>query len=360
MYGFDIESEAVYGPTDWHDVMTYCAYQWISNFTYEGIRDYLVAQGVQVAKEPTSVSEHLIVLGFVNHTQNTAELHTLYRIPDVTAPGLPVSGTHTLKLLGAGDVVLADYPFTPGRDTDSQPGEDEMGLIGEMVPWITGTQRVVLYSATLELVSRLVSTNTPTVTLLSPNGGEILTDTVVVSWSAADADQDPLTYVVQYSADDGATWQAVGVGITHTMVYTIDLNLLPGSDQGRVRIIASDGINTGMDISDEVFRVSRKPPEARILSPSDGSSFLPEQTIVLVGEGMDIEDGMLGGSSLAWQSSLSGALGSGRMLDVKGLDGCRQIITLAATDSDANVATASIEVLVGCVVYMPVVLKNQS
>ena len=345
MYGFDIESTAVYTPTGWHDVMTYCDYQWISDFTYKGLRDYLVAQGGLATQQVASVGEHLIVLGVVNHTQNTAELHTLYRIPDATAPAPPISGTHRLKLLGAGDAVLADYPFTPGKDTSTQPGEDEIGLIGEIVPWVMGTRRVAVYSDTLELDSRLVSTNVPTVTVLSPNGGEVFTDTAVVSWSAGDADQDPLTYVLQYSIDNGATWQAVGVGITSTTVYTLDLTLLPGSDQGRVQVIASDGVNTGMDASDGAFHVVRKPPQARILSPAPGSSFLSEQMLVLVGEGTDVEDGLLADSALSWQSSLSGTLGTGRMLAVTGLITGTHVFTLTATDSDANTATATVQVL---------------
>ena len=345
MYGFDIESTAVYTPTGWYDVMTYCDYEWISGFTYKGLRDYLVAQGGLAAQQVASVGEHLIVLGTVNHTQNTAELHTLYRVPDVTAPAPPASGTHHLKLLGAGDAVLANYPFTPGKDTSTQPGEDEMGLIGEIIPWVTGTQRVAVYSDTLELDSRLVSTNPPTVTVLSPNGSEVFTDTAVVSWSASDADQDPLTYVLQYSIDDGATWQAVGVGITNTTVYTLDLTLLPGTDQGRVRVIASDGVNTGIDISDSAFHVARKPPQARILSPASGSSFLSEQTLVLVGEGTDVEDGMLPDSALSWQSSLSGTLGTGRMLSVTGLITGTHVITLTATDSNSNMGTATVQVV---------------
>jgi len=345
-YGFDIEARAVYTPTGWHDVMTYCPYQWISDVTYKGLRDYLVAQGALAAQKIASVGEYLIVIGAANRTQNTAELHTLYRIPDVTAPAPPISGTHRLKLLGAGDAVLADYPFTPGKDTSTEPGEDEIGLIGEIVPWVTGTQRVAVYSGTLELASRLVSTNTPTVTVLSPNGGEVFTDTAVVSWSAGDADQDPLTYVLQYSIDDGATWQAVSVGITSTTVYTLDLTLLPGTDQGRVRVIASDGVNTGMDTSDGAFRVARKPPQARILSSALGSSFLFGQTVILVGEGTDAEDGVLADLALSWQSSLSGTLGTGRMLAVTGLITGTHVITLTATDSDGNTATTTVQVLV--------------
>jgi hypothetical protein len=216
---------------------------------------------------------------------------------------------------------------------------------------------VAVYSGTLELASRLVSTNAPTVTVLSPNGGEVFTDTAIVSWTATDADLDPLIYVLQYSADDGTSWQAVAVGITGTTVYTLDLSLLPGSDQGRMRVIASDGVNTGMDTSDGTFHVARKAPRAHILSPASGSSLLSEQTLILVGEGTDVENGVLPDSALNWQSSLSGTLGTGRMLAVTGLAPGTHVITLTVMDGDGNIATASINTLVGYQAYLPLVLR---
>ena len=348
MYGFDSETRAIYTPAGWYDVMTYCDYQWISGFTYEGIRDYLVAEQTAAAQQVTSTGEHLIVLGAVNHTQNTARLRTLYRVPDVTAPAPPASGTHRLKLIGAGDVILADYPFTPGKDTDTEPGKDEIGLIGLTVPWVPGTQRVAIYLDSLELDSLWVSDNPPTVTVLTPNGGEVFTDTAVVSWSAADADEDPLTYALQYSADDGTTWQAVEVGITSTTVYTLDLTLLPGTDQGRVRVIASDGVNTGMDGSDGSFQVARKPPEARILSPASDSFFASEQTVIFVGEGTDVEDGVLPDSALSWQSDVSGSLGTGRMIPVTGLLPGPHVITLTGTDGEGMTGSDSIRICTNC------------
>ena len=337
--------------------MTYCEYQWISDFTYKGLRDYLLAHGTQSAQSETSVGEHLIVSGLVNFTQNTAELHTLYRIPDVVGPSPPSSGTHHLKLLGANNVVLADYPFTPRKDTDTPSTEDVIGLIGETVPWVPGTQHVAVYSGTLQLATRSVSANTPSINLLSPNGGEVFTDTVMVSWEASDADQDPLSYVIQYSDDDGTIWQAVAIEISNTTVYTHDLSLLPGCDQCRIRVIASDGINTVSDTSDGSFSVSRKPPQAYILSPSSGISFLPGQTVILIGEGTDVEDGTLTDAALSWQTNLSGELGTRRMLDVTGLIPGAHIITLKAADSDGNITTETINIFIGHRVYLPLSLK---
>ena len=192
---------------------------------------------------------------------------------------------------------------------------------------------------------------------VSPNGGEVFTDTAVVSWNASDADLDSLTHVVQYSAADGATWQAVGVGINNTNVYTLDLTLLPGGDHSRIQIIASDGVNTGSDASDAAFHVARKLPTARILSPANDSHYTPGQAIILVGQGTDVEDGTLADSVLTWQSNVSGILGSGRMLDVTGLSAGKHTITLMATDSNGYTATAGIHIFAGAKVYLPLIVK---
>jgi hypothetical protein len=302
-------------------------------------------------------------MGLVNFTKNTAALDTLYRIPNGIVSEPPALGTHSIQLHDTDNAVLAKYPFTPGKDSEAQPGEDLLGVISEVVPWVSGTQRVAVYTGTLELDSRIVSAHTPTVNVISPNGGEILTDTVVVSWSASDADLDLLTYALQYSTDNGESWQAVSVGIDNTTVYTLDLTMLPGSDQARVQIIASDGVNTDIDASDGSFYVTRKPPQARIISPLPDSSFTHGQTIMLVGKGYDLEDGTLADSALTWQSNRSGMLGAGRMLAVTNLAIGRHVISLTATDSEGYTDTASVIVVVlgngSHNIFLPLVSSSQ-
>jgi hypothetical protein len=242
-----------------------------------------------------------------------------------------------VKLHGISDTILAEYPITPSEDSETQPGEDRLGFISSVVPWLTGTQRVAIYSGTLELDSQLVSTNTPIV----QSRRQWWRSSQTLRWcpGASDADLDPLTYVIQYSADDGATWQAVAVGITSTIVYTLDLSLLPGGDHSRVQIIASDGVNTGIDASEAAFHVARKQPTARILSPANDSHYIPGQTIILVGQGADIEDGTLADSALTWQSNVSDSR-HGRLGDVVGPCG-EDIIIMTDNGYTATASIAS-------------------
>ena len=128
--------------------------------------------------------------------------------------------------------------------------------------------------------------------MTSPNGGEILTGTVPITWEADDLDGDSLTYIVRYSPDNGGTWLAVTVDLTETS-YELDTSELPGTDQGIIQVIATDGVNTTTDSSDGVFSVPEKGPVAYISLPVDGSTLPSNIGVTLVGSAYDPEDGVL-------------------------------------------------------------------
>ena len=201
------------------------------------------------------------------------------------------------------------------------------------------------------------SANAPTVKITSPNGGETLGESATVAWTGSDLDGDPLAYALLYSPDAGATWITVDTELAETST-TVDLSELPGSDQARFRVVASDGVNTGQDQSDAVFRVAAKAPRAFISAPDAGSRTLSEQQVMLVGEGYDAEDGVLADAGLRWSSDRQGDLGAGRQVSVTGLSVGRHVITLRATDSRGQAATASRTILVGRPTYLPVVLNK--
>jgi hypothetical protein len=362
-YGFNIETLDVYTPTLWKDFMSYCDNQWVSDFTYEGLQDRFVTEAARTNANSEitypSADGYLLVLGEMNLTLNSHELGTLYRLPKLTPSERPDDSEFEIRLLDASDGIIARYPFTPKEDTEPQPGEDLWSMIYEIVPYVAGTARVVVVHGEVEFASQGVSPNPPVVTVIYPNGGESLGEKVTFKWSGTDSDAgDTLSYALQYSSDDGQTWTTFATGIRNTK-YTLRTGELAGSDNGRFRVLASDGVNTAWGESASSFRVPFKSPSTRIIHPGSGKQYVDEQTVVLVGEAYDREDGFLQGESFVWSSSQDGLLGSGTRVAVTGLSPGEHTVTLTATDSDTMSGTATITISITSrpMVYLPMVLR---
>ncbi|UCC64920.1 MAG: fibronectin type III domain-containing protein, partial [Anaerolineae bacterium] len=360
---------AVYPPSR-KDVMTYCSPEWVSDYTYEGIRDQMLAEsGSQAGWErPAQLQEHLAVFGTVYTATNQVQLGFFYRVPDAWDVLGRVPGDYSIRLLDAGGSTLADYPFTPRYDhVDPGPScqdaaaADNPALITEYVPWVAGATRVAIYHGAQELISRPVSADAPQVRIVYPNGGEALAgDQIRVTWEASDADGDPLEFTVEYSVDGGAHWSPLGSRITGNEVL-LDATSVPGTEQGMFRVVASEGVNTAQDESDGTFTVPDRAPQVWIESPPDGALYVPGQAVALVANAMDAEDGIPGDAAFSWSSSLSGALGTGSMLHVTDLITGTHLIMVAVTDSGGRQASSQVTIYVGDWgerVYLPVVLRQ--
>jgi hypothetical protein len=204
-----------------------------------------------------------------------------------------------------------------------------------------------------------VSANPPTVTVLSPNGGEIwgATGTYTITWAANDPDGDPLTYSVLYSPDQ-SNWVPVGAAITQTQL-AVNAAELVGGNGAKVRVLATDGVNTSTDESNDPFTVGRKSPQAFILSPPEDITITLNTPLWLEGYAYDLEDGPLGDEALRWSSSLIGELGTGSLVVVLLPEG-QHVITLTATDSEGNIGTDTVHVyVVPHRIYLPLIVKNR-
>ncbi len=130
-----------------------------------------------------------------------------------------------------------------------------------------------------------------------------------------------------------------------------------GSDQARLRVLASDGFNTVVAPS-ALFEVERKGPQwVTIVAPEEGGVFPIYALPRLQGGAWDAEDGVLEGASLVWSSSIDGELGTGDDLYAELSPGLHTI-TLTATDSDGASGSTSVSIQVGTMVYLPMVVRG--
>jgi hypothetical protein len=363
-YWLDSLSFAVKDPDDTYDYMSYCGTLagdnvWTSPWTYEHIySETLSTQTTALALQPLSTPQPYFIASGLVYTDNTATLDPIWVITKTVTPRNPPEGTqYCLEAQDASGVPLVSRCFDltfVNYETGEATNVDGFNL---MLPYPSGVARIVLKKGTEEIAVQLASANAPIVTVLSPNGGESwsATGTYTITWSASDADGDPLTYRVLYSPD-GSKWVPVSSIITQTQL-AVNAEVLAGGTNALIRVMASDWVNTSSDESDDVFTVGRKPPSAYILSPESGITIQPNTPLLLQGYAYDLEDGVLEEGSLQWSSNIDGALGSGSDVLVI-LSSGQHIITFTAQDSDGNFGEAQISVYVGYKIYLPIVLKN--
>lgn len=332
-FGFHSLTQTVYDPASSFDFMSYCGPKWVSPYTYEALFDAIGAPDVQAARVASPAqSTYLLMIGEVNSATDTGTLGSIYMYPKPTGTNDAVGeGDYRVDLQDAQGQVLFMRNFVPNIIAHSGGNSPIKGW-NQVMPFITGAQKLVLSHAGKRLDERLISAHAPTITLLAPQNATELTGLVEVRWQSTDADGDNLLYSIQYSADGGETWYAAAVDLTGTS-YALDTTQLAGTTQGKLRILATDGVNTTAVETTQMFTVANKPPVPMILQPQLRHTVPAGQLVVLAGTATDREDGLLSGAQLAWQSSIDGALGNGAELDIRNLSVGEHQIALTAIDS---------------------------
>ena len=365
-YGFDpwIDPHSIIPPESAADYMSYADAPWVSDYNYKGMfneLDNAAAAGVSQAPPAlvalAEAAEYLLVSGAITPTLNTARLDPGYRITEALAPGTKLSALlaqqtlaaasgaaaeYTFQLVDAGGTPLYTQLFDPEPAIVPDPGTapDPVQLFHLGATWNPSTAQVRILKGATVLAALDVSPNTPQVTVVQPNGGNVVGDSLTIQWTGSDADSDRLFYAVQYSPDNGATWRAVATDLLDTSLTLNTTQGLPASTQALIRVIATDGVNTTTDVSNAVFAVQNHAPKPHIDSPRDGAVYAPGQQIPLRGGAFDAEGTEIAGDNLQWL--VDGAPADyGAEAVASNLPAGPHTITLQASD---GVATAEAQV----------------
>ena len=349
-YGFNINTKTIYPPTH-KDVMSYCWPNWISPYNYKAIMERLkthynpsvvnaagsdAAQVIAAANSPI-----MLVSGRITSTV----AGTIDDVEDSTATGNIITPTNesdfSLHLEDAEGQLLGAYPVTP-KVVDTH-GQARYTIYNLVAPRPATLARIVLLHGDNELAERIAAGTAPTITLLSPVGEEVIeSGPLTITWTASDTNESAvaaalsseLTYNIDYSTDDGATWRELALDWPDTTLI-LDSTDLPGSPTARVRVSANDGFFTTFAES-YAFSVTNKLPVAVILTDDLSRYYVGGQSILLEGAGYDLEDGEV--NDLNWYSDRDGFLSSGPslLLNADELAEGAHIIYLEAIDSNGQ------------------------
>ena len=378
-YGFDPANQQPIPPDRASDFMSYAPNAgqnpnwqgyWVSDYTWRALLGSFAAAAASAdaasAAAPLAPDAGVIYAsGAIDHAANTGKLSYMKMLPgaalsagmqrkwqarlvpevsEAAAAGLDV--TYHLRLLDAAGSVLADRNVTPLETDDHVDGDPALFLATFPAPAGTPVKAQLMAGSTL-LDERRFGAAVPTVTVTQPAAGASVGANLTIQWGAGDADGDVLLYTVQYSYDNGIHWQTLAADVPGTPDNPVTTLTLAGTDglhgsggqNARIRVLASDGYNTGTGLSG-AFTVSDRVPEPYIDAPADGHWYRPGEPMVLSGGANDTEDGGLSGASLSWQVD-GAAAGAGQDVPVTGLAPGTHNVNLTAKDSANQQATAS-------------------
>ncbi len=290
-----------------------------------------------------AAANFLIVAGRINPDGSASFLpfQTLASQTDLTSrmPG----SAYRLALESNSGQVLQEASFDPAASMHPEAGEAQYFSL--ILPFDASTARISLYKGSQVLAQRTVSAHAPQVTLLAPKAGDKLSGVQTVSWQASDADNDPLTFSLEYSSNGGGAWFPINTGLTGSSAQ-VDFGQFPGSDQTMLRVVASDGVNATAAASG-AFSVSAKAPQITLVSPAEGTTFYKGQPFTAEATAFDWQDGpMTDPSQYAWSSDRDGSLGSGLWTQLSSLTPGKHTLTVTARDSGGRTATASVHITI--------------
>ena len=357
-------------PRNTYDVMGYCNPSWMSDYTYKKIYTCLLslnsdlpgitpgcgaAGDTRPGADVPQLGDWLMVFGNITPDPATAGFIT-QRVDRIVSMPPRTPGNHSIRLIGAGGVILADYPFTPEAVEEgvTTAGVSSPALsFGHVVPFVAGTRAIRIVDATTAervIGAKAVSLNPPVISNVALQGApNPVTGPVTLGWTANDADGDALTFDIFFARNGADAPQPLMLGLSGRSAQIDTANL--GGGSARFRVVASDGVQSAAAESPP-FNLANKPPQPRILTPGDGTTTHVGQLVNLEGQATDPQDGVIPDTGLAW-STLSGALGAGPRLSITDLPVGVNRVTLTATNSLGLVAVTTASVTVKDNVDLP-------
>ncbi len=231
----------------------------------------LVSAKVDDGSGGTDVKNFTITVANTNDAPTTSTIQTQIWNEDTLSPVLNLSQFFS-------DVDVSD---TLTFSVVQNPVNVVANLVGNLVTFTPSANFTGLNSVKFRATdtsgnftdSNLVTLNVtpvndpPVVTLLQPNGGELLNGVKQIKWNASDVDGDTLNIKILTTVD-GLLFQILAENETNDGVFDWDTSLSSDSANHKIKIEAADGtVTVSDDDSNAVFSVDNTPPSVDIVGP---------------------------------------------------------------------------------------------
>lgn len=276
-------------------------------------------------QDPMPDTQYLTVTG-VLHPDNRLDLDPGFLTPEPSQVFEDRDSALVAELFSDEGKLLLRYGLTFGQPcTDGAPFPDR--LVAAKVPFPRPTRTIRFLLDGVLIHELAVAREAPVVRLEWDPAGRTEGEQRV-AWRGEHPGGRELRYMLSYSHDDGSTWQPLSLPIAETE-HAVDFNRLPGGKRCRLRVLATDGVNTAAAVS-EPFERRIQPCYAMILSPENNAAFARGEPVRLQGQGYYLEEREPEIEQLDWTSSQDGPLGRGAVLELRTLTQGSHEITLAA------------------------------
>lgn len=309
-YGLDISNGAIKPPNTFKDFMSYCGPRWVSLFVYGRLTNNAALDPVRVCidrpwwrdeilyerqlipekwlpdpppelpwLERVVTPQPVISIIGVLHGPDDLEIRSVFRLEAESE----VTGGRTLdlraELVSAEGRVVASGALHSlqsyagcgcgGGCDDADPARESYPrLVQAFVPDVEPGALLRIQRSGEELWTRSAPKRRPKI---GKAAAKLSRDELRLEWSVeAAGEQEPECWA-QWSSDRGRNWQALAAGLRGGSA-TVDAQGLP-SGRVAVRLLVSDGFHTAVSRLLNVT-VPRRPPEASILSPREGQTFV--------------------------------------------------------------------------------------
>jgi hypothetical protein len=267
--------------TQWHDVMTYCDFQWLSAYTYQAIRLRLLdedgvgssgaggggngapgggsgggrpderfpqtAPAEQREAGETAGETLVSVVATVNLTRRNGKLKFVHPVSDLPTSGTEKESPIILRLKRADGKFLRDYPVAVRLNSELSTDDERVGLVDTTIP-VDPEARMIELVVEENVADTFHAGGVPPVVRGIRTMARDRAEAIIAFELDRPLDENQ-TYSAQVSTDRGKTWQTVAVGLKEPR-FAFDRNDVPEGQEVRVRVMTTNGFVSSIVTSD--------------------------------------------------------------------------------------------------------------